>query len=208
MDSGGDKTPVNSYCSSSSFYGSSCPGVANKRAGWLIFAAVCVYLLCFGPGMGAMPWCYNAEIYPTSIRGLGNAVATSCNWMCNFLVSFTFLQLVEAMNEWGAFLLYTSIGATFLIYFAKYMPETKGLTLEGVQRLFSDDLWGKEYHFRDCILDCRGFLGVTNSPSYHDMGAQSALSTSISNASSSNGINSTVEAVSNPLIEESENDTT
>lgn len=192
----GDKTPSDdSYCPSSSFYGDSCPGSKNTRAGWLIFTAVCVYLLCFGSGMGCMPWCYNAEIYPTSVRGLGNSIATSCNWMFNFLVSLTFLQLVTAMNEWGAFLLYTSVGFAFLVYFAKYMPETKGIALEDVDKLFSDELWGQKYHFRNCIYDCGGFFGVTNS-SYHDVGAQSASSTSSAPSEIEHP-----DTISNPLVQ-------
>ena len=192
-DSDGTKAPEDClYCPASSFSGSSCPGVANTRAGWLIFAGVCVYLLCFGPGMGCMPWCYNAEIYPTQLRGFGNSIATSCNWMFNFLVSLTFLRLVTAMNEWGTFMLYASIGGAFFICFAKYMPETKGLALEEVEKLFSDDLWGQQYNFRHLLVDTCAFFGITN-VSYRNVGTTSDVDTT------GNGLSGR-ESISNPLV--------
>jgi len=51
-----------------------------------------------------MPWCINAEIYPTDVRGLGNSIATTVNWGTNFAMSLTFLTLTSFLGPTGAFL--------------------------------------------------------------------------------------------------------
>ena len=132
-----------SMCPAANFHGESCPGAGSSNAGWLIFAAVCAYLLAFSPGMGPMPWCVNSEIYPTSIRGVGNSIATCVNWSANFLMSLTFLTLTSKIGSTGSFLLYASIGSVFFLFFYRYLPETKGLQLEDMESVFSDSRWGQ-----------------------------------------------------------------
>lgn len=60
--------------------------------------------LLFILGMGPMPWCVNAEIYPTDVRGLGNSISTTVNWGFNFAMSVTFLTLTSFVGPTGAFL--------------------------------------------------------------------------------------------------------
>jgi hypothetical protein len=45
------------------------------------------YVAFFAIGMGPIPWAINAEIYPASVRGLANGVATTVNWASNLIVS-------------------------------------------------------------------------------------------------------------------------
>jgi len=81
-------------CHSQYYYGTTCPGDATVTIGWIIFILLCSYLFVFAPGMGPMPWCINSEIYPTSVRGLANSIATTVNWGTNFVMSATFLTLI------------------------------------------------------------------------------------------------------------------
>ena len=66
---------------------------------WLIVVGLVLYLFCFAPGMGPMPWTINSEIYPLWARSLGNSLATSTNWALNLLVSMTFLTLTETITK-------------------------------------------------------------------------------------------------------------
>ncbi len=58
------------------------------------------------------------------------------NWAFNFIVSLTFLLLIEALGRSGAFRLYGGIGALTLIFCWKLVPETKGKRLEDIQAVF------------------------------------------------------------------------
>lgn len=141
-----DDAPTNSsLCTASNYDASACPG--SGTMGWLIFMFLCLYLLVFAPGMGPMPWCINSEIYSNSFRSRGNSIATGCNWSGNILMSLTFLTFINVFSKQGAFLVYAGLTMAFLLFFYKYLPETKNLPLEDVTRAFDDDNWGHHVYF-------------------------------------------------------------
>ncbi|RLN57395.1 hypothetical protein BBJ28_00002693 [Nothophytophthora sp. Chile5] len=129
------KATTEGSCSSTNWSFESCP-TENHTAGWTIFVALFVYLACFASGMGCMPWTINAEIYPVHVRSFALSMATSVNWLFNLLVSFTFLTIVDLLEPYGAFWLYASFALLGLAYLWKELPETKGLELEEIQRIF------------------------------------------------------------------------
>ena len=104
--------------------------------GWISVVFLMVYLACFAPGMGPMPWTINSEIYPLEARSLCVGIATSVNWISNLMVSLTFLTLIDALTAQGAFWLYAGISGIGLIWLCLVLPETKGLSLKEVVDLF------------------------------------------------------------------------
>jgi SP family myo-inositol transporter-like MFS transporter 13 len=112
----------------------------------LVVAAVALYLISFGVGMSPVPWTVNAEIYPLHVRGQCLSLATSTNWAMNFIVARTFLTLATSLSSFaedrgqhpnGVFFLYASISVIGLVLLYLHMPETKGLALEEIGRLFT-----------------------------------------------------------------------
>jgi Na+/melibiose symporter-like transporter len=68
------------------------------------------------------------------------ASCTVANWGFNFLVSFTFLQLVSTAGKGGAFFTYAALGIAAIVFFAWKVPETKGRSLEEIEHdLGADD---------------------------------------------------------------------
>jgi sugar porter (SP) family MFS transporter len=95
-----------------------------------------VYVASFAVSLGPIFWLLNAEIYPLGVRSKAAGVGTMANWTFNFIVSLTFLLLIEALGRSGAFWLYGGIGILTLIFCWALVPETKGKRLEDIQAIF------------------------------------------------------------------------
>jgi len=109
---------------------------------WACFAAMCIYLLVFAPGLGSVPWTVCSEIFPTSCRGAAASITTSANWAANFAVSASLLSIVGAVGTPGTFILSALATAVLGLWLYLYLPETQGLPLEEVRGLFGDANWG------------------------------------------------------------------
>jgi SP family galactose:H+ symporter-like MFS transporter len=64
---------------------------------------------------------------------VGMSLGSLSDWLFNGIVAFTFLKLVNALSAAGAFWLYAGIGILALVWGYKYIPETKGVTLEKIE---------------------------------------------------------------------------
>merc|ERR1711879_581074 len=107
---------------------------------WMSLVGMILYLMTFAPGMGPMPWVLNAEIYSQETRSYGNSASATTNWVSNFIVSLTFLTIAEELTTQGAFLLYAGLSGVGLLFLHFFVPETKGVKLEDVPKLFEDSV--------------------------------------------------------------------
>ena len=94
------------------------------------------YVASFAISLGPIFWLLNAEIYPLSVRSKAAGIGTMANWTFNFIVSLTFLLLIEELGRSGAFWFYAAVGVLTLIFCWKLVPETKGKHLEDIQAEF------------------------------------------------------------------------
>ncbi|KAF9267798.1 sugar transporter [Marasmius fiardii PR-910] len=92
-------------------------------AGWAACAFVWIFAIGFGYSWGPCAWIIVAEIYPLSVRGKGLSIAASSNWMNNFIVGQVTPSMIQNIT-FGTF-----------IFFG--VPETKGVTLEEMEEVFS-----------------------------------------------------------------------
>ncbi|KAJ1940685.1 hypothetical protein EC988_006963 [Linderina pennispora] len=124
---------------------------ANDMTGVLIhldvhsmgIASICmVYLVVasFAFSWGPCGWLIPSEIFPTHIRARATSVTTGTNWISNFVVTLTSPILLERAG-WRLFCAFSIIMAmNFLIIYC-FLPETKNLTLEEMDSLFSGSVW-------------------------------------------------------------------
>ena len=91
------------------------------------------YIASFAVGLGPVFWLMISEIFPLELRAPAMAVCTVANWAFNFIVSFTFLTLVDYLGKAGTFWLYAVVGVVAVVFFARLVPETKGRSLEEIQ---------------------------------------------------------------------------
>lgn len=113
------------------FIESKIPRVAMVTTGMYLFE------IFYSPGEGPVPFTYSAEAFPVHVRDVGMSFATATTWCFNFLISFTWDKLKDAFTPQGAFGWYAAWCAIlwFLILF--FVPETKALTLEELDQVFS-----------------------------------------------------------------------
>mmetsp|Transcript_18667 Transcript_18667/g.20837 ORF Transcript_18667/g.20837 Transcript_18667/m.20837 type:complete len:215 (+) Transcript_18667:723-1367(+) len=112
--------------------------ITQELGKWFAAGGLFMYLLSFSIGMGPTPWTINSEIYPLHLRGMGNSFSATSNWIANFAVSISFLTLLEDVpyGDIFAFILIVMFSLFALIFVYFMIPETKGLSLDNVLRLF------------------------------------------------------------------------
>ena len=97
-------------------------------------ASLAVYTGSFAIGLGPVFWLLISEIYPVRIRGTAMSIATMANWAANFVMAVSFLTMLSAISNAGTFLLMGFLSLVAVLYFWKKVPETRGLTLEQIER--------------------------------------------------------------------------
>jgi len=96
-------------------------------------AGLLIYTGSFAIGLGPVFWLLIAEIYPLRIRGAAMSVATMANWGANFVVTISFLTLLNAISGVGVFFLFGFLTLVALAYFWRKVPETKGRSLQEIE---------------------------------------------------------------------------
>ncbi len=66
------------------------------------------------------------------------SIGALSNWLFNAVVTFTFLTLIKVLSPSGAFLLYAGVGVIGLVWGYYFIPETKGITLEAIEKHWRD----------------------------------------------------------------------
>ncbi|SRR5579883_65594 len=107
-------------------------GSASPLVGWLAVASVMAYVGCFAISLGPIFWLIISEIYPLRVRGLAMGVATMANWGFNLVVALTFLLMVQALGAAHTFWVYAVVSIGALLFSHRFVPETKGRTLEQI----------------------------------------------------------------------------
>ena len=100
----------------------------------LVLAAIACYACSLAP----VTWVVISEIFPNRIRGAAMSVAVSALWIACFLLTYTFPLLKDALGPARTFWIYAGIcGLGFLLIW-RSLPETRGRTLEQIERELVD----------------------------------------------------------------------
>lgn len=99
-----------------------------------------VYTAGFAMSWGPVCWVLLAEIFPNMIRSTVMSIAVAGQWIANFLVSWTFPMLdknqylTDTFNHGMAYWVYGVMGVLAALFIWKFVPETKGRTLEQMEQ--------------------------------------------------------------------------
>ncbi|KAL6528006.1 Integrin alpha chain-like protein (Alpha-int1) [Orobanche hederae] len=114
-----------------------------NQYGWIAVMGLGLYIAFFAPGMGPVPWTVNSEIYPGAYRGVCGGMSATVNWISNLIVAQSFLSVAEGVGIGPTFLIFAGIAVIAFVFVAILVPETKGLTVEEVERIWKDRASGR-----------------------------------------------------------------
>ncbi|WOO85250.1 Polyol transporter 5 [Vanrija pseudolonga] len=103
----------------------------------LVAAFIYIYTVFYSVGEGPIAFLYPAEVFPTVHREQGMAWGVWANNFFASLLGLTFPSLLRGLTPVGAFCLYAGLNTLALSWVWCFVPETKGLTLEEIDQVFS-----------------------------------------------------------------------
>lgn len=111
---------------------------------YILIICMAIYM-AMNSSFGVALWLINAEVYPLFIRGKGASIGAFSHWFFDLLVTISTLTLISLLGTSGAFWLYAIISTLAVFFIIRYVPETKGRSLEEIET----DLRGGQFFPRD-----------------------------------------------------------
>jgi SP family xylose:H+ symportor-like MFS transporter len=108
-----------------------------KVSGTPLLIATLLTIGCYAMSLAPVTWVLISEIFPLRFRAEGVAISVSVLWIASFLLTFTFPMLNRGLGPSGTFFLYSSICAAGFSFVYFLVPETKGKSLEQIERQFA-----------------------------------------------------------------------
>ena len=100
--------------------------------GLIATSCLMFFITCYAFSLGPIAWILVSEVFPLRLRGRGVAAATLTFGTSNFIVSLTFLSLLNAAGTSLTFVIYGAFCIVTLIFVRYVIPETKGRELESI----------------------------------------------------------------------------
>ena len=99
----------------------------------LVIIPLLCYVACFAFSYGPIVWVIISEIFPTKIRGLAVSIGSLSLIVTGFVITMTNPILIEIIKPAGTFFLYAALTLPAIWFIWKFVPETKGKTLEEIE---------------------------------------------------------------------------
>jgi MFS transporter, SP family, major inositol transporter len=103
---------------------------------YVILACMVVFVAFVQMFIGTCVWLLLSEIFPLSIRGFAMGIAVFILWCTNATISFLFPVLNSVLGSTGTFGLFVAVNVGSWLFVHKFVPETKGTTLEELEDRF------------------------------------------------------------------------
>ena len=105
---------------------------------YIILAAMMLFVAFVQCFIGTCVWLLLSEIFPMTIRGFAMGIAVFVLWTTNAAISFAFPIVNESLGSTGTFGLFVLVNLTSIVFVAKFVPETKGRSLEELEDRFRE----------------------------------------------------------------------
>ena len=119
----------------------------SQTEGIISLIGVLIFIGSFAMSMGPVVWVILSEIFPNKVRSAAMSIAVAAQWLANYFVSQTFPMIVESdanklqvdggiWNNALPYFLFSGFIVIIILFVWKFIPETKGKTLEEMETLF------------------------------------------------------------------------
>ena len=106
--------------------------------GTVVLASLIAYIAFFAFSQGAVIWVYISEIFPNRVRARGQALGSFTHWVWAAIISWSFPVVAEASGA-SAFGFFAAMMVLQFVLVWMFLPETKGASLERIQRTLGID---------------------------------------------------------------------
>lgn len=119
----------------------------SQTEGIISLIGVLIFIASFAMSMGPVVWVILSEIFPNKIRSVAMSIAVAAQWLANYFIAQTFPIIVESdanrlqvdggtWNNALPYFLFSGFIVIIILFVWKFIPETKGKTLEEMETLF------------------------------------------------------------------------
>jgi sugar porter (SP) family MFS transporter len=109
-----------------------------RGGGTIVLVSLIGYIAFFAFSQGSVIWVYISEIFPNRVRARGQALGSFTHWFWAAVVSWSFPIVAEASGA-AAFAFFAAMMLLQFVLVWKFLPETKGVSLEQIQRRLGID---------------------------------------------------------------------
>lgn len=107
-----------------------------------ILILVVGFVLSMQTFLNVAVWVWLAEIFPVRMKAIGTGISVFCGWAVNGVLALFFPALVSGVGITVSFLIFAVVGVGALIFVIRYVPETRGRSLEELdQAVFSGQIF-------------------------------------------------------------------
>ena len=107
--------------------------LTNSHQSTLVWILI-TYIAFFALSQGAVIWVYIGEVFPNAVRSKGQGVGNASHWIMNTIIALTFSYVADVMGRGAPFIFFAGMTVVQFIVVLFTYPETKGQTLEALQR--------------------------------------------------------------------------
>jgi sugar porter (SP) family MFS transporter len=107
--------------------------LTNSHQSTLVWILI-TYIAFFALSQGAVIWVYIGEVFPNAVRSKGQGVGNASHWIMNTIIALTFSYVADVMGRGAPFIFFAGMTVVQFVTVLFTYPETKGQTLEALQR--------------------------------------------------------------------------
>ena len=106
-------------------------GIASSA--WIIILCLSLFIVFFGISWGPVLWVMLPELFPMRARGAATGISALVLNIGTLIVSLLFPILSDALSTEWVFLIFAVIGVLAMLFVIKFLPETRGRSLEEIE---------------------------------------------------------------------------
>ena len=111
-------------------------GVLFAMGSKFVIIPLLMYVASFAFSFGPIVWVIISEIFPTRIRGLAVSLGSFSLMLTGFVITLTNPILIKTVMPSGTFFIYAALTLPAIWFIWKFVPETKGKTLEEIEKFW------------------------------------------------------------------------